>query len=299
MHRLNLRRGVAAIAILATAGLMAACTPPGSSIPKASYTFKAISAKNVSSNDKTCLFGICSGATDEPYPINIGFTVKIGKANSATAQAVVGEQEWDWFNPFDQGPGEGSSYTFTAGAQQAPVTLSNIQLLDVGDLASSSNHLTVAGVWAWAYEGDTDPVGPGGMATTIANAVQAALNATLAAGTLPNDPNQIVSMILGVIGSNLFPTIGSFFAGLVPWGDDPIGSRMYIGLGVRGTLKGIIDTAVAGATFPSVAIPVVSSPPDINGGQIFSIGNRSFTDQAMTNGGVQGQHNYDYQLAKI
>jgi len=299
MNRPNLRRSFAALAVLATASMMAACsTPPGSSPPKKSYTFKAISAKNVSSNDETCFLGICSGSTDEPYPVNIGFSVQIGKAGSATAQAVVGKQHWDWFNPFSQGPDEGQTYTFEAGAEQAPVTLSNIPLLDVADLLNTNNHLTVAGVWAWAFEGDTDPVGPSGMANTIAASVAAALNSTLATGSLPSDPNQIVSTILGVIGNNLFPTIGSFFANLVPWGDDAIGSRMYVGIGATGTLKGIIDTAAAGATFPSVAIPVVSSPPDIDGGAIFTLGNKSFTDQAMTNGGVDGRHDYAYSLTQ-
>ncbi|MCC6226516.1 MAG: hypothetical protein IT195_08925 [Microthrixaceae bacterium] len=300
MHRRKLGRGIAAIAILAATALGAACTPtPGGpqppAVPSGSFTFKAISAKNTSSNDEC---GLLCLDNDEPYPINIGFTVKIGQANSATAQAVVGTPAWDWWNLFDQGPDQGDTYTFAAGGEQAPVTMSNIPLLDIVDLAWTTNKLTVAGVWSWAYEGDVDPIGPAGMATTIANAIKAALNATLAVGTLPNDPNQIVNMIIGVITSNLFPTIGSFFAGLVPWGDDAMGSRMYIGLGVRGTLKSIIDGTVGAVTFPSVAIPVVSSPPDINGGAIFSLGNQSFNNQAMTNGGVQGQHDYAFQLTQ-
>lgn len=300
MHRKNLRRGIAALAILAATSLGAACTPtPGGpqppAVPKGNFTFKAISAKNTLSNDEC---GLLCLDNDEPYPINIGFTVKIGKANSATAQAVVGEAAWDWWNLFDQGPDQGDTYTFAPGPQQAPVTLSNIPLLDVSDLLWTSNHLTVAGVWSWAFEGDVDPIGPAGMASTIAAAIQTALNATLAKGTLPSDPNQIVNMIIGVITNNLFPVIGSFFSSLVPWGDDAMGSRMYVGLGVRGTLKSIIDGTVGSVTFPSVAIPVVTSPPDINGGAIFSLGNKSFTNQAMTNGGVQGQHDYAFELTQ-
>jgi hypothetical protein len=284
---------------------MAACTPQGPvtapAVPKGNFQFKALSATNVASNDKGgCVFGFCvDPSTDEPYPINIAFTVQIGKPNSATAQAVVGEQHWDWFNPFDQGPDEGQTYTFASGAEQAPVNLSNVPLLDVSDLAWTSNHLAVAGVWTWAYEGDTDPIGPGGMANTIAAAVKAALNSTLALGSLPSDTNQIVNTILGVIGANLFPTIGSFFSNLVPWGDDAMGSRMYIGLGVRGSLKSIIDATAASATFPSVAIPALTSPPDIDGGAIYSLGNKAFNGQVMTNGSVQGQHNYNLSLTQL
>jgi hypothetical protein len=300
-----MRRGLALASIVMSVGLMAACTPTGPitapAVPKGNFQFKALSATNVSSNDESgCIFGVCiNPSTDEPYPINIAFTVQIGKPNSATAQAVVGQQHWDWFNPFSQGPDEGQTHTFVAGAEQAPVNLSNIPLLDVSDLAWTTNHLTVAGVWSWAYEGDTDPIGPGGMANTIAAAVKTALNQTLALGSLPSDTNQIVNSILGVIGANLFPTIGSFFAGLVPWGDDAMGSRMYIGLGVRGSLKTIIDATAGAATFPSVAVPLVSSPPDINGGAIYSLGTKAFNNQAMTNGGIQGQHNYNLSLTQL
>ena len=67
---------------------------------------------------------------------------------------------------------------------------------------------------------------------------------------------------------------------------------------MTGTLKGIIDTATASATFPALAIPVVNDPPDIDGGAIFSLANRSFTNQVMTNGGVDGQHTYNYLLTQ-
>jgi hypothetical protein len=305
MRGTDLRRVLVSASILAAGALVAACGPqgpvPAPTVPTGNFQFKALSAKNVSSNDESgCFLGICvNPSTDEPYPINIAFTVQIGVPGSATAHAVVGDQHWDWFNPFDQGPDEGETYTFSNGGEQAPVNLSNVPLLDVADLAFTSNHLEVAGVWSWALEGDTDPIGPGGMADTVADGLKAALNSTLAVGSLPSDPSDIVNSVLGVIGSHLFPTIGSFLSSVVPWGDDGMGSRMYIGLGARGTLKSIIDSSTASVSFPSIAIPVVKIPPDIDGGAIFSLGSRSFTGQVMTNGSVQGRHDYAFSLTQL
>ena len=113
------------------------------------------------------------------------------------------------------------------------------------------------------------------------------------------DTSQIVNSILGVLGNNIFPLLGSGLASIIPFaGDDAIGSRFYVGLGVTGSLKGIIDAAIGGKSFPSLAIPVISDPPDIDGGAIFSLATQSFTNQVMTNGGVSGKHTYDYQLTQ-
>ena len=296
MHTGTMRRSAALIVAVMTIGLLgAACAPttPSGSPVTGNFTFKATSVTVNTSNDKTC-FIVCVGANDEPYVINIGFTVNIGQANSATSQVVVGANAWP--GVFDQGPGEGQSHTFSGGEQGA-VTFPSVPLLDVLDLANTNNHLEIAGVWAWAMEADL--LGVSGLATTAAAAIKSVLNSTLAASSLPSDSNQIVNSILGVIGSNLFPALGGFLASIIPFaGDDAIGSRFYVGLGVTGTLKGIIDTATASATFPALAIPVVNDPPDIDGGAIFSLANRSFTNQVMTNGGVDGQHTYNYLLTQ-
>ena len=170
-------------------------------------------------------------------------------------------------------------------------------VLDVADLLNSNNHLEIAGVWAWAMAADA--LGVSGLATTAGDAIKTALNSTLAAGSLPSDPNAIVNSILGVLGGNFFSLLGSGLASIVPFlGDDAIGSRMYIGLGVTGTLQGIIDASVGTASFPSLALPLVSDPPDIDGGAIFSLGSKTFSNQVMTNGGVQGKHTYTYTLTQ-
>jgi hypothetical protein len=291
MKRRNYSRSflLIAIAVVGLGTTAAACPAPGSYGPATgNFAFSATSVKVDASNDKTCVFGLCVNTSDEPYVINVGFTVQIGVANSATDTVVVGDEA--------ASTGEGSTHTFT-GSEQGTVNFPNVPLLDVVDLLNTNNHLEVAGVWSWAMEADL--LGVSGLATTAGDAIKTVLNSTLAAGSLPSDPNAIVSSILGVLGSNIFPLLGSGLASVIPFaGDDAIGSRFYIGLGVTGTLKTIIDAAISGTSFPALAIPVVSDPPDIDGGAIFSLGNLSLTNQTMTNGGVQGQHTYAYTLTQ-
>ena len=81
--------------------------------------------------------------------------------------------------------------------------------------------------------------------------------------------------------------------------DDGIGSRFYVGIGARGTLASILDSSIGGTSFPSLAIPVVKVPPDIDGGAIFTLGNKSFTNQVMINGGVDGKHTYSFSLSQV
>jgi hypothetical protein len=61
----------------------------------------------------------------------------------------------------------------------------------------------------------------------------------------------------------------------------------------------ILDSSIGGTSFPSLAIPVVKVPPDIDGGAIFTLGNKSFTNQVMTNGGVDGKHTYSFSLSQV
>ncbi len=290
MNRRTVRRALACVSVAAVVSLAAACAPTGSGGGPAThnFSFSATSVKVNSSNDQTCVLGICVNNDDEPYAINIGFTVKIGVPNSATDSVIEG----------DVAPSIGAGSTDTlSGNESGTVVFPNVPLLDVGDLLNTNNHLEVAGVWAWAMESDL--VGVGGIANTAGDAIKAALNSTLAVGSVPSDPNQLVSSILGVVGNNIFPLLGDELGQIVPFiGDDGIGSRFYVGLGVTGTLKSIVDAAVGSVSFPTLAIPVVSIPPDIDGGAIFSLAPTSFTNQVMTNGGVQGQHTYSYSLSE-
>ena len=263
-------------------------TPP----PTQNFTFKADSVTVNSSNDKgPCLFGVCvPPAKDEPYVVNIAFKVTIGEANSASTTIVTGDNHWP--GALDQGPGEGSSHTF-AGGEQAATTLSTT-MLDVADLAT--NKLQIAGVWSWGMEADL--YSPGGI-EAAANTLKTALNTALGGGTLPSDTGAIVSMILNAIGgvNGVFSFLGANL-GSIFFGDDAIGSKLYIGVGARGALSSIIQSTAGGAAFPSIDLPLVTVPPDIRGGAIFSLGagDRVLSGQSMTNGGVAGQHTYQFSL---
>lgn len=298
MKSFSPRRATALVALLTTFGLAAACTPDGGiaapPVPTGNYQFKANSVTVNASNDKTC-FIVCVGANDEPFVINVAFTVKVGEANSAQAWVVTGANAWP--GVFDQGPGEGSSHTFS-GTQQGTVTFANVPKLDVLDLLFPTNHLQIAGVWSWAMEADL--LGVGGLATTSAAAIKSVLNSVLANVSAPIDANALVSQVISAVTSNLLPALGGLLASIIPFaGDDAIGSRMYIGLGARDTLKAIADAALSAVTLPPLAIPALDVPPDINGGSIFTLDNRSFTGQVMTNSGVDGRHTYSSSMSAI
>ena len=292
MHGQSVRRVIALASIVAAAGLMAACTPQGPitapSVPKGNFVFKADSVRVDSSQDKTCVI-LCVNTSDEPFVINIAFSVTFGVPNSATTQVVTGSE--------GDSTGEGSTQILTGG-EQAATSLNGVPLLDVADLAWTTNHLTVAGVWSWAMEADF--LGVGGLATTAADAIRGVLNSTIANSSSPTNADAIVDILLSAIGDNIFPALGGILASVVPFlGDDGMGSRFYVGIGARGTLASIIDQAVVGTSFPSLPIPVVKVPPDIKGGAIFTLGNKTFPGQVMNNGGVDGQHTYQFSLAKV
>jgi hypothetical protein len=298
MRGQSLRRVIALASIVATAGLVAACTPNGPitapSVPKGNFTFTANQVTVNESQDETCFF-VCVGANDEPFVINIGFSVQVGKANSATTQVVTGDNQWS--GVFDQGPGEGSTDGFEPG-QQASVPFNNVPLLDVSDLAWTSNHLAVTGVWSWAMEADL--LGVGGLATASADALKAVLNSTIAASSGSTDANALISLVLSAITNNLLPSLGGLVASFVPFaGDDALGSRIYIGLGTRGTLKSIADAAVAGVSIPNIAIPLLDVPPDILGGSIVTLGNKAFNGQVMQTSGQQGKHTYNLSFNQL
>jgi hypothetical protein len=292
------RRVIALATIVATAAMVAACTPSGPitapAVPKGNFTFTANQVTVNESQDKTCLL-ICVGANDEPYVINIGFSVQVGKANSATTQVVVGDNQWS--GVFDQGPGEGQTDVFDAG-QSAKVSFNNVPLLDVSDLAWTTNHLQISGVWSWAMEADL--LGVSGLADASADAIKSVLNNVLASSSGSTDANTLINLVLGAITNNLLPALGGLVASFVPFaGDDALGSRMYIGLGTRGTLKSIADSAIAGVTFPSIAIPVLKIPPDILGGSIVTLGSKAFNNQVMQTSGQQGKHTYNFSFNQV
>jgi hypothetical protein len=296
MRGTSLRRVLALASIVATAALTAACVPPGPvtapPVPTGNFNFTAnqVTVNSSQDYDGPCLFGVCiSQPEDEPYVINIGFRVQVGVPGSASTQVVKGDNQWSGL--FDQGPGEGDTDVFDAG-QSAKVSFNNVPLLDVTDLAFASNHLTITGVWSWAMEADL--LGVSGLADASADALKTVLNQFIASSSGSTDASTLINLVLDAITDNLLPSLGGLAASFIPFaGDDALGSRIYIGLGTRGTLSSIADSAISGVSVPSIAIPVLKIPPDILGGQIVTLGNKAFNGQVMQTSGQQGKHTYN------
>lgn len=280
--------------------------------PTANWTFKATHVKVINTNDcdVTCdLFGTPS---DEPYPVIIQLHAKTGTVNSASRVVNRGDET--------SGLEDGDSAPLTTANKQAAVSQAGVQMLDVADLLLGFQKMDINIYWAWAAEGDLDAFNSiKNAAEDVADIMVGVLNTTLNTLTLGSDPNAIAGKIFDV----LFNNIGNLFAlaatnlfNALSFGlaDDPIGSRIYIGLGAGGTLGSTINSVISGAlaptvpavTIPAIAIPVVNDPPDIQGGEMFALGNRTFTNQTLsTIGGYCGlfsaqecgTHQYDYQLS--
>ncbi|MEI2699945.1 MAG: hypothetical protein V9E94_16995 [Microthrixaceae bacterium] len=279
-----------AVAILSVMGLAAACAPSAPS--SQSWTFRANSVTvNDSQDEVRGLFGECiplevlNGCKDEPYTLNIGFRVKIGAAGSASTEVVNNRTDAPENIP------AGSTVTLT-GNQQNAITWNNIKPLDVVDLASSSNKLEVVGVYSWASEEDF--VGNGLAADSVANILEDALNSTLAAGTLPNDVNDILAMILDHIGDALGVLVQNI--PLLGLGDDVLGGALYLGIGAKGGLADIINDATASTPPITLAIPLVELPPDIVGGGFFTFKNSTNFTQSFS--GAGGQHTYNFGVSR-
>ena len=276
----RIRSVAVGVLALAVAGLAAACTPatPGGR----SVTFKADSVTVNDSQDETCVLGICANRQDEPYVFNIAFRVKIGVPNSASAY-LVGNR-----NNAVNSLGAGQSATLT-GDQQAAVNFGGITGLDVTDLFDTNNHLEVVGVYTWANEEDTVPIGEA--ATGTAAILKDALNATLAKADLSSfDASAIVNLIFDNLGSAFGVVAGNI--PLFGLGDDNLGGAIYVGIGAQGGLGDLINQVATSFAIPNIQIPVVDLPPDINGGGIFTLnGNKTFTQSFS---GAGGRHTYQF-----
>lgn len=278
-----------AASVVASLALVAgACTAPGggggggAGLPDFRFTANKVTV--VEHND-TFLYG----QRDEVFAVNLWFRVKVGKANSAQV-GVVGNRS----QAFDD-LGNGESHAFTP-AQQATANFNNVELLDVVDLLNPSKNLEIVGTWTWAMEADDAAVD--GLMANIMDKVRNALNMIVANGDVPEDPNQLVAALLGDFGSAFNLVAGALFSSIPGVPDDAVGSRFYIGVGAKGLLSNAVDAAVPNNVFPSVAIPTVSVPPDIEGGQIFSLGhNNSFTGEVFQSG--DGRHDYDVSMVNV
>jgi hypothetical protein len=276
------------VGILAIMGVAASCAPMAPTTE--SWTFRANSVKVNDSQDeiRDPLFGLCiaiPSCEDEPYTLNIGFRVKIGVAGSADAFVVNNRTD------APENVGEGVTVNLTGNSQNA-VTWNGIKPLDVIDLLNSSNKLEVVGVYSWASEEDL--VGNGLAADGVAGVLEDALNATLAAGSLPSD----ASLILDLVLDNILGALG-LLAQNVPLfglGDDVLGGALYVGIGAKGDLANIINSAIGSTPPITFAIPLLDLPPDIVGGGFFTMKNsKSFTQ---TFSGAGGNHTYNFGVSK-
>lgn len=262
--------------------LAAACTtPPPSPTDPTSFQFRATKVTVQTTND-TFIYG----TRDEPFVYNIWFRVRLNDPGSAQV-GVAGDRSWA------VGPlGAGQSATLSPGAGGA-VDFNNVKLLDWNQVADGNNKLEIIGVWSWAME--RDDVSVGGVAANAASLLKDALNATIAVGGLPSDAGKLVDLILGNLGRTIGLVAGAAFGSIPGIPDDAIGSRIYLGLGTRGTLGQIVEDTAGTVAFPSIGIPIVTVPPDIAGGRIFSLDRDHYLPGEVFDQG-QGRHLYDMQM---
>lgn len=287
-------RLVAAFAIFAVLGLTAACAPsaPGGGPAPINWSFKGTSITVVDSQDEVRdpLFGLCiaiPNCNDEPYLIQVAFRVTIGQPGSAQAWVTTGSS----LNNIPEGP----TVIPLTGGQQAKVNFNNVKPLDVLDALNPNNKMDIVGTYVWAAEEDTINSLSGG-ANSIASIFQSVLNATLAAGSLPDgDVGALLDMLFDALFDNIGTPFNLILSNIPCLGlcDDVLGGAVYVGLGATGSLAQIIDGALGSFTVPNINIPLVDVPPDVQGGGLFTM--RNTKDFTQNFHGAGGHHRYTFQ----
>lgn len=279
----------ALIGIITALGLTAAaCAPsPGGGAPPSpiNWSFKGTGMTVNNVQDEVCII-FCVNTADEPYLIQVAFRVRIGQPGSAQASVVTGSTL----------PSTSAGQSrILSGGEQAAAVFNGVQPLDVLDALNSNNKMDIVGTYTWAAEEDTINSLTGG-ANSIASIFTSALNATLAAGTLPNgDVNALIGLIFDALFDNIGTPFNLILANIPCFGlcDDVLGGAVYVGIGATGTLASIIDTALASTTVPNIAIPLVDIPPDIQGGGLYTMGGTKNFSQVFS--GADGVHTYSFQ----
>ncbi|RTL07554.1 MAG: hypothetical protein EKK62_11000 [Acidimicrobiia bacterium] len=281
--------------VAAFATVAAACAPdappPWEPPAPVNWSFKGTNITVNQSQDEVRdpIFGTCislTGCTDEPYLLQVAFKVRIGQPGSADAWVVTGS------TMPSLAPGDSLALS---GGQQAKVDFTGVQPLDILSALNPANKMDVVGVYTWAVDEDAINSLTGG-AGSVATIFKNALNATLAAGTLPNqDANALVGMIFDALFDNIGTPFNLILSNIPCLGlcDDVLGGAVYVGIGATGALAGIMDAALASATVPAIDIPLVDVPPNIQGGGFFTMGGTKNFTQAFT--GAGGQHTYGFQ----
>jgi hypothetical protein len=277
--------------VAACAAVAAACAPaptPGAPPTPIDWSFRGTNLTVNNVQDEVCIFSACVNSEDEPYLLQVAFRVRIGQPGSAQAWVVKGATL--------PATSAGQSRTLN-DSTGAKVTFGGIQPLDVLDALNPSNKMDVVGTYTWAAEEDAINSLTGG-AESIADIFESALNSTLAAGTLPNgDTNALIGMIIDALFDNVGTPFNLILSNIPCLGlcDDVLGGALYVGLGATGTLASLIDGVLASTSIPSIAIPVVEVPPDVQGGGIYTMGGvRNFTQ---TFSGADGVHTYTFRSA--
>jgi hypothetical protein len=237
------------------------------------------------SQDETCVI-ICVNTHDEPYLMQIAFKVTIGQPGSATAWRVgSGANEYNDL-------GAGQSHVLV-GPERARATFNGVKPLDLLDALNPSNKMDIVGVYSWAMESDL--ISYDGAADDLAVMFKDALNATLAAGTLPTDEQALVDMVIDLLFNNLGNAFSLLLANVpvLGAGDDALGGAVYVGMGVTGALGSAINAVLGSVSIPNTTLLGDNKiPPDIQGGGLFTMtGPKSF-NQTFT--GADGQHTYDF-----
>lgn len=280
---------VGVVAMLSVVGMVSACTPPssGGGLPKETWSFKGTQVKVIESQDCVVLLN----CKDEPYLLNIGFRVTLGKKNSAQAWVVNNRDS----APQDVSPGQTVAVT-DAGS---PVVFTNVKPVDLLDLANSSNKLEIVGTYVWSSEEDF--VGNGLAADGVASVLKDGLNATVAKASI-DDLN--AQTILNLVVSNIGGALGILVQNipLFGMGDDVLGGGIYVGIGARGTLGSSLNALLGGVTLPNINIPTDVPPPITDFGLYTMTGSKTFVHTwAGRKGGlnpIDGKHEWTMVASK-
>lgn len=249
---------VGVVSMLSVVGMVSACTPPDSSggLPKETWSFKGTQVKVIESQDAVYdpVFGLCislAGCEDEPYLLNIGFRVKMGKRNSA--EVTVTNNRTD--APENVAPGATVQVTDAAGGK---VTFNGVKPVDLLDLTNTSNKLEIVGTYVWASEEDL--VGNGLAANSVASALKDGLNLTLAKADISSiDAQDILDLIVDNLGNALGILVQNI--PLLGMGDDVLGGGLYVGIGARGGLGSALNGLLGSVSLPAIDIPTDVPPP--------------------------------------
>lgn len=305
VHRIRTVRARASIwrvaAFTSTLSMvLGACTVPAS-VPPADFTFRATEvAADAQTGEyfysQSCTYFL-SNCYDEPYLVNIWFRVRYGVADSADAGVVSARSaspEVTVCTRAHQPPcPAGSDHEVLqagAGRNGAQVSFSQVPRLNLVDLADPSKALEVVGVWTWALEEDWagNPV-----PKVLAPLIEELLNETIAAGEVPEDPNQIPQDVIDEFseaielgGSALQAALEEF---LLSVGDDLLGSRLYLFVGSSGGLATTIDLASVDASGISLGLQSIGIP-DVAGVSIRSTQPATFTGERFEGAGAVNRY---------